>query len=63
MTRAYTPAEESWLREHYHAGPINDTLDAFEREFGSVEVIPELPDEPEVLANNVLVARVRQEET
>lgn len=34
MTRTYTAAEESWLREHYHAGTINDTLDAFEREFG-----------------------------
>lgn len=34
MTRAYTPAEESWLRENYHVGTINDTLDAFEREFG-----------------------------
>ena len=34
MTRTYTPAEESWLRENYHAGTINDTLDAFEREFG-----------------------------
>lgn len=34
MNRAYTPAEESWLREHYHAGTINDTLDAFEAEFG-----------------------------
>lgn len=34
MTRTYTPEEESWLREHYHAGTINDTLDGFEREFG-----------------------------
>lgn len=34
MTRAYTPAEESWLREHYHAGTIDDTCDAFEAEFG-----------------------------
>ena len=34
MTRTYTPDEEAWLREHYHAGTINDTLDAFEREFG-----------------------------
>lgn len=34
MTRAYTPAEEAWLVENYHAGTINDTLDAFEREFG-----------------------------
>lgn len=34
MTRAYSPAEESWLRENYHTGTINDTLDAFEREFG-----------------------------
>lgn len=34
MNRAYTPAEESWLRDHYHVGTINDTLDAFEREFG-----------------------------
>lgn len=34
MTRTYTPAEEAWLRENYHAGTINDTLDAFEREFG-----------------------------
>lgn len=34
MNRAYTPADESWLRDHYHVGTINDTLDAFEREFG-----------------------------
>ena len=34
MNRAYTEAEEAWLTEHYHAGTINDTLDAFEREFG-----------------------------
>lgn len=34
MTRTYTPAEEAWLRENYHAGTINDTLDAFERAFG-----------------------------
>lgn len=34
MTRTYTAAEESWLAEYYHAGTINDTLDAFEREFG-----------------------------
>lgn len=34
MTRTYTKAEEAWLREHYHAGTINDTVDAFEREFG-----------------------------
>lgn len=34
MTRTYTPAEEAWLRENYHAGTINDTLDAFEAEFG-----------------------------
>ena len=32
--RTYTPAEESWLAENYHVGTINDTLDAFEREFG-----------------------------
>lgn len=31
---AYTPEEEAWLVENYHAGTINDTLDAFEREFG-----------------------------
>ena len=30
----YTRAETEWLRENYHAGTINDTLDAFEREFG-----------------------------
>ena len=30
----YTPAEESWIAEHYHVGTINDTLDAFEAEFG-----------------------------
>lgn len=30
----YSKAEEAWLRENYHAGTINDTLDAFEREFG-----------------------------
>ena len=34
MTRTYTLAEEAWLREHYREGTINDTLDAFEREFG-----------------------------
>lgn len=34
MTRTYTPEEEAWLVENYHAGTINDTLDAFEREFG-----------------------------
>ena len=34
MTRTYTPVEEAWLRENYHSGTINDTLDAFEREFG-----------------------------
>ena len=34
MTRTYTIAEEAWLAEHYHAGTINDTLDAFEAEFG-----------------------------
>lgn len=34
MTRTYTPAEEAWIAENYHAGTINDTLDAFEREFG-----------------------------
>ena len=37
---------------------LADVRDAFAREFGSVEVIPERPEEPEVLANNVLVARV-----
>ena len=35
---------------------------AFEQEFGSVEVVPELPDEPQTLANNVLIARVRPRE-
>jgi hypothetical protein len=30
----YTEAEESWLRENYPNGTINDTIDAFEREFG-----------------------------
>ena len=34
MTRTYTPDEEAWLVGHYHVGTINDTLDAFEREFG-----------------------------
>ena len=33
MSMAYAPAEEAWLAEHYHVGTINDTLDAFEREF------------------------------
>ena len=37
---------------------LADVRDAFAREFGSVEVIPERPEEPGVLANNVLVARV-----
>ena len=34
MMRMWTQAEEAWLAENYHAGTINDTLDAFEREFG-----------------------------
>lgn len=34
MTRVYTPDEEAWLRDNYHVGTINDTLDGFEREFG-----------------------------
>jgi uncharacterized CHY-type Zn-finger protein len=34
MTRTYTSSEEAWLRENYHAGTINDTLAAFEAEFG-----------------------------
>ena len=34
MSRPYTDEENAWLREHYHVGTINDTLDAFEREFG-----------------------------
>lgn len=34
MTRTYTPEQEEWLRLNYHSGTINDTLDAFEREFG-----------------------------
>ena len=34
MKTLYTRAEENWLAENYHAGTINDTLDAFEREFG-----------------------------
>ena len=34
MSSRYSDDELSWLREHYHAGTINDTLDAFERQFG-----------------------------
>lgn len=34
MPRVYTEAEEEWLRENFRKGDINDTLDAFEREFG-----------------------------
>lgn len=34
MPRTWTEAEESWLAENYHAGTINDSLDAFEAEFG-----------------------------
>lgn len=34
MTRTYTADEEAWLRDHYPEGTIDDTLDAFEREFG-----------------------------
>lgn len=30
----WSEAEEGWLREHYPHGTINDTLDAYEREFG-----------------------------
>lgn len=33
LTR-YTPAEEEWLRENYRFGTINDTVAAFEAEFG-----------------------------
>ena len=32
--RRYTPEECDWIVEHYHAGTIHDTLDAFEAEFG-----------------------------
>lgn len=31
--RTYTLEQEEWLRLNYHAGTINDTLDAFERKF------------------------------
>ena len=34
MTRTWTDAQIRWLRENYRYGTINDTLDAFEREFG-----------------------------
>ena len=34
MTCAYTDAEEEWIRANYRRGTINDTLDAFEAEFG-----------------------------
>ena len=30
----YTESEETWLRDNYRRGTINDTLDAFEAEFG-----------------------------
>lgn len=35
MARTWTPAEEAWLAEHYHAGTINDTVGALAREFGT----------------------------
>ena len=34
MTRKYTAEQESWLRENYGSGDINDTLDRFHDEFG-----------------------------
>ena len=40
------------------AAVLEQVKDAFGREFGNVEVIPERPGEPTVLANNVVVARV-----
>lgn len=40
------------------AKTLGQVKEAFQREFSQVEVIPELPDEPEALANNVIVARV-----
>ena len=40
------------------AAVLEQVKDAFGREFGNVEVVPERPGEPTVLANNVVVARV-----
>ena len=40
------------------ARPLADVRAAFEREFAEVEVVPEHPEEPGTLANNVLIARV-----
>lgn len=40
------------------AKTLGQVKEAFQREFSQVEVVPELPDEPETLANNVIVARV-----
>jgi len=34
MTVKYGAAGEAWLREHYGAGDVHDTLDAFETRFG-----------------------------
>ena len=40
------------------AAVLQQVEDAFGREFGNVEVVPERPGEPTVLANNVIVARM-----
>lgn len=40
------------------AKTLERVKEAFQREFSRVEVIPELPDEPETLANNVVAAWV-----
>lgn len=34
MNRKYTQAEIDWLRENYHVGSVQDTVNAFEKEFG-----------------------------
>lgn len=39
------------------AAVLASVKDAFEQEFGVVEVVPELPENPARLANNVLIAR------
>lgn len=35
IQESYTSEQTEWLRENYANGTINDTLDAFEREFGT----------------------------
>lgn len=39
------------------AETLAQVKEAFRREFSQVEVVPEMPDQPEMLANNVVIAR------